>query len=263
MAGVAQLVEHQVVVLRVAGSIPVACPTQVQLVYFMDIIFLAAIAVYIFIKLRAELGKIDEDQKRDAIKNFIKEQTGSKINKAKPAIIASLNNQILIQPEVNIDLKSLKILDELDIKTRENLILTLGRAQTSPADFIKGAVAAFEMIIEAFASGEIVKIKALLSEKIYSQFEIAINQRKSTNQNFYTKILTIDESKIISAEMVGNFAQITVRFISKQINYVTSENGEITEGSKEEVNEVTDVWTFKKDCQSENPNWFISATLAQ
>jgi len=226
----------------------------------MDIIFLAIVAIYVFFKLRGELGKVDEDQKRDAIKNFIKEQTRTgAVNGEKQAVVVP-GVGVVQQNVSEADIKSQKILDSLDAETRNDLILVLEKTQISAANFIDGAVKAFEMIIEAFASGNIDALKPLLSEKIFAQFEAAISQRKNSGQILHTKILTIDESKVISAKMLQNFAHITIKFASKQINYLTNISGEIIDGNKEDVNEITDIWTFKKDSLSPNPNWFVFAT---
>jgi len=94
------------------------------------------------------------------------------------------------------------------------------------------------------------------------QFKLAIQDRQTKNHILNTKIVAIDESKIIAAETVKNYVAITVKFISRQINYITDQEGKVLEGSKEEVNSVSDVWTFKKDNRSKNPNWFISATTS-
>jgi predicted lipid-binding transport protein (Tim44 family) len=230
----------------------------------MDIIFLAIIAIYIFFKLRGELGKVDEDQKRDAIKNFIKEQTKtSNANSEKPTIITVPGVGFVDQNVSEIDVKSQKVLDALDLETKNDLIAVLEKSKISAANFMDGAVKAFEMIIEAFASGNIETLKPLLSEKIFAQFEAAILQRKNTGQILNTKILAIDENKITSAKMLQNFALITIKFASKQINYLTNNSGEIIDGSKEDVNAIIDIWTFKKDSLSSNPNWFVSATADQ
>jgi predicted lipid-binding transport protein (Tim44 family) len=55
-------------------------------------------------------------------------------------------------------------------------------------------------------------------------------------------------------------ASIVVKFVSKQINYVVDKDGNIITGRKDEISEVTDIWTFKRDVTSANPNWLISAT---
>jgi predicted lipid-binding transport protein (Tim44 family) len=47
---------------------------------------------------------------------------------------------------------------------------------------------------------------------------------------------------------------------SKQINYVSDKEQKIIEGKKDEISEINDIWTFKKDIKSPNPNWLVSAT---
>ncbi len=232
----------------------------------MDIIFLAAIAVYIFIKLRAELGKIDENQKRDAIKNFINQKAQNQATiDSKPTLInAPSENADNSSEVITIDKKSLAVIEAIESDViRYTAASVLQRAKILPGPFMDGAVKAFEMVIEAFAAGDISKVQPLLSPQIYQQFESAINQRKAENQILNTKILAIDESKITGARMINDIALITIKFTSRQINYLTDNNSVIIDGSKEDFNKIIDVWTFKKDCQSSNPNWFISATSDQ
>jgi predicted lipid-binding transport protein (Tim44 family) len=216
----------------------------------MDIIILAALAIFIFFKLRGELGKVDDEQKRDGIKNFIKEQTKTSAGDENPNVI-TINH---------IDEKSQKILNKLDSEIKKDLEPVLEKSKISAANFMKGAEMAFESIIESFAEGKVETLKPLLSDKIFQQFESVIKQRQAQNQSLNTKILAIKESKIIAAKMLQNFAHITVRFTTEQINYLTNNQGEVIDGSKEDVNDVTDIWTFKKDCTSANPNWFVAST---
>ena len=44
------------------------------------------------------------------------------------------------------------------------------------------------------------------------------------------------------------------------INYFTDKADQIIEGRKDEISEMHDIWTFKKDLASQNPNWVVSAT---
>jgi len=60
--------------------------------------------------------------------------------------------------------------------------------------------------------------------------------------------------------LIENQASIVVKIISKQINYIADKEQKIIEGTKEEIAEITDIWTFKKDVKSPNPNWLVSAT---
>ena len=233
----------------------------------MDIIILAAIAIVIFFKLISQFGKVDEDQKRDAIKGFIIEQT--KINKAKDQINDDKSNVTVIstlgiaEKLPPIDEKSQKILDLVPVIIKADLIKVLEKTNLSAASFIMGATRAFEMIIEAFASGDLEILKPLLSDKLMQQFELVINDRKDSGNSFNTRIFAVEKSEIISAKIIENEALVTVKFVSKQINYVTNSSGKVIEGSKEQVNTLLDSWTFKKDISASNPNWLVTSTSTQ
>ena len=233
----------------------------------MDIIILAAIAIVIFFKLISQFGKVDEDQKRDAIKGFIIEQT--KINKAKDQINDDKSNVTVIstlgiaEKLPPIDEKSQKILDAVSVIIKADLIKVLEKTNLSAANFIMGATRAFEMIIEAFASGDLEILKPLLSDKLMQQFELVINDRKDSGNSFNTRIFAVEKSEIISAKIIENEALVTVKFVSKQINYVTNSSGKVIEGSKEQVNTLLDSWTFKKDISASNPNWLVTSTSTQ
>jgi predicted lipid-binding transport protein (Tim44 family) len=230
----------------------------------MDIIFFAAIAFYIFFKLNKQLGKIDEEEKS---------QIQIKIAQKRDEL-ASIQQQILAdqkqQKEKIVGAKSTtdevknsaeeKILATLNEATKENLIPILQRCKISAEFFLNGAKSAFEMVIKAFSGADLTTLKFLLSEKIYQGFEAAVNQRKSAEQTLITNLISIEKAEIISAMTFENFASIAVKFSSKQINYITNKDGQIIEGKKDEISEITDVWTFKKDLTSSNPNWAISST---
>ena len=116
---------------------------------------------------------------------------------------------------------------------------------------------AFEMVINAFAKDDLETLKILLSEKIYQGFELAINNRKNLEQKLNTNLISIDKSEIISAILVDNYASIIVKFYSQQINYITDKDGKIIEGKKDEIAKINDIWTFKKDINSNNPNFHL------
>ena len=223
----------------------------------MDIIFFAAVAVFIFFKLREQLGKVDKEQKRDSIRSLIKEQTKT-INQ-NPNNISEINPATPETPNP-IDLKSQKILDSLDDNLKTNLNLILDQVKLSPSQFLEGAKSAFEIILSAFSIGDLPTLKPLLSEKIFLQFQVEIETRNKNAQFLHIKIISIDEANIINAKMDDNFASITIAFKSKQISYLENIQKEIISGNKTEINSVADSWTFKKDCTSQNPNWLLVLT---
>lgn len=222
----------------------------------MDIIILVTLAIFIFIKLREQLGKIDENEKKEAIRKFIKEQT------EKPKDLDLNKNDQPITLNIVPNDKDQVIANIKNENTKSNAILIFKKFNISATDFMKGANKAFEIIIESFANGNISKLKGLLSENILQQFELTIKERKEKREMMTTKVISIIESEIVAAKSLTKQALITVKFVSKQINYTIDGKGKLISGSKKDVNLVSDLWTFKKDYESLDRNWFLSATGA-
>ncbi len=64
---------------------------------------------------------------------------------------------------------------------------------------------------------------------------------------------------IEAADLRGSTADVTVRFVTDQVNMVTGRNGEVVSGS-DGITELTDVWTFQRDLNSADPTWRLVAT---
>ena len=219
----------------------------------MDILFFAAVAFFIFLKLNKQLGKVDEEEKK---------QIEAKVAQRREEI-AAIKGQI-IQKITEISAEQTqseeKILAPLDVATRENLSNILSRCNLSAEFFVNGAKSAFEMILKAFSTADVETLKTLLSDNIYKGFEGAINARRSQEQTLVTNLIAIEKTEILSAALVGDVASVVIKFTSKQINYISDKNDQIVEGKKDEISELSDVWTFRKDVTSPNPNWVVSNT---
>ena len=232
----------------------------------MEILFFAAITVFILFKLREQLGKVDEDQKRNSIKKFVKEQTkitgkNQKSTQDNTPILINPNDAKDIVTDVKpVDEKSQKIVDGLDDALKSDLELVLNKNNLSANVFLIGAKNAFEIIISTFSIGDLEILQPLLSEKIFLQFQTAIIDRNNNGEILHTKIISIDESNITAARLDGQFGYITILFSTKQINYVENNKKEIIFGSKIDINTIADSWTFRKDHKSKNPNWLLSST---
>jgi predicted lipid-binding transport protein (Tim44 family) len=222
----------------------------------MDILIFAAIAFFIFFKLRGQLGKIDEVEKK---------QIQEKISK-KRQVIENLQNQILVGQGKTKDVVEVQskadeeVIGSLDENSKKQFLEIIKSCNISATFFLNGAKGAFEMIIKAFASGDLEALKFLLDSKIYSGFEQSVNQRKSAQQTLISNLIAFEKVKIISASKNGKEALVTVKFISQQINCVVDKEDQIIEGSKSEIAELTDIWTFKKDVTVSDPNWLIVST---
>lgn len=129
--------------------------------------------------------------------------------------------------------------------------------------FIEGAKLAYEMIVMAFADGDRRTLKNLLSRDVFDGFVAAIADRESRSEKIQSSFVGIDKADIVSAEMKGTEAHVTLRIVSELISATLDKGGEVIDGDPETVAEVKDVWTFARDTHSGDPNWKLVATEAE
>ena len=127
-----------------------------------------------------------------------------------------------------------------------------------PEHFLRGAEAAFRMIVDAFARGDRGALRPLLTDETFGAFEGVIATRESQNQVQRTEIKALREISIVGAELRGALASITVRFVSDQNNVTLDQSGDPIVGA-EAVTEITDVWTFERDLNAADPNWRLAS----
>ena len=114
------------------------------------------------------------------------------------------------------------------------------------------------MIVTAFAAGDRASLRNLLSDETYSAFDGAITAREQAQQTQRTEIRAMQSATIEEAEVRGNVGQITVRFVTDQINVTLDSKGNPVSGT-DAVTEITDIWTFQRDLTSPNPAWRMIA----
>jgi len=218
---------------------------------FIDIILFAALALFLIFKLGSVLGRRDDDEKRRT------DPLGaSRDNRSNRDNVVQMRDEPESEPEP-ISAEELAGMDPLEA----------GIAQIRAADgsfrereFVKGARAAFGMIVEAFANGDGKTLKNLLDGPVYKNFAAAIREREKAGHELETTLVGINEAEIIGAEMQGPNAVVTVKFVSDQVNATRDASGDIVEGDAAEVVRVTDIWTFSRNTRSGNPNWVLIAT---
>ena len=190
---------------------------------YIDIILLAMIAGFIFLRLRGILGK----------------KTGHEEN-----IGASFQQGFSAKNEEP------KKIDEnnFDEKAKE--------------DFLKGAKLAYESIVTSFSSGELKKIKILLDKKVFNQFSDAIKERKNKGLTSETTFIGISSADIKNYSQVNNMFEVTVDFVSEIISCVKDKDKKLVSGDPEKVKKVYDTWKFSRDIKSLSPNWLLIDTQA-
>ena len=187
---------------------------------YIDIILLAMIAGFIFLRLRGILGK----------KTGYEEDISSSFPQDLPTK----------KSEIKIDAKN------FDQKAKD--------------EFLKGAKVAYETIITNFASGNLKDIKYLLNKKIFEQFNEAIKDRKSNNLLSETTFIGINSADIQEHIQNKNMLEVTVNFVSEIIACVRDKDKKIISGDPEKIKKVADTWKFCRDTGSNNPNWQLIDT---
>jgi predicted lipid-binding transport protein (Tim44 family) len=123
-----------------------------------------------------------------------------------------------------------------------------------PARFLAGAEQAFRMIVAAFASGDRVGLRALLSDETYKAFEEAIAAREKAGETQISEIKSIQQLAIENADIRGTVGAVTARIVSDQISYTKDRDGRPVAGT-DAVTEITDLWTFERDLTQRDPTW--------
>jgi predicted lipid-binding transport protein (Tim44 family) len=124
--------------------------------------------------------------------------------------------------------------------------------------FLRGARMAFEMIVQGFAAGEREALKPLLSPALFDAFKGAIDAREEARERVEVKLLNLIDAAITAVKMEGRHANVTVEFVSDQSRLVLGEGDVVRENNG--TQRLTDVWTFRRDVSSSNPNWALVET---
>ncbi len=191
---------------------------------YIDIILLAIMAGFILLRLRSTLGKGADNMPMKA--RF----TQSSTNEVKQ----EFDKTVLEEENLKDPLK-------FDEKT-----------------FIKGAEAAYEMIINAFANSERKTLRQLLSKDLFKNFDSVIKEREEKKIKSEMTFIGIKETKILDIDQKDTLYKVKTKFVSEIINCLKKDNGEIIEGDPGNIKLVTDVWIFEKDLKSNDPTWYLT-----
>tara|TARA_B100000700_G_C14758635_1_gene721022 strand:- start:248 stop:838 length:591 start_codon:yes stop_codon:yes gene_type:complete len=190
---------------------------------YIDIILLAMIAGFIFLRLRGILGK----------------KTGHEEN-----LGTTFSHDFSVKKE------ELKKIDEDNFDEK------------AKADFLKGAKIAYESIITGFASGDLKNIKNIIDKKIFTEFNNSIKERKNNGLISETTFIGINSADIKNFSQTNNIFVVTVDFVSEIISCVKDKNEKVVSGNPEKIKKVYDTWKFSRDVKSFNPNWLLIDTKA-
>lgn len=128
------------------------------------------------------------------------------------------------------------------------------------AEFLSGARGAYEMIVEAFASGDIKSIRPYLSDSVYGAFKSAVVARDAAGHAADLKFVGIERASIADSAVEGDTMTAVVEFASNQVRVTRDKDGEVVDGDPNRIDLVKDRWTFARKRASNDPNWMLVAT---
>lgn len=209
-----------------------------------DIIVIGAIAAFILLRYRAMLG---EKSGRDAA----------------PRTPLSEYERIIQLPTAKpIDVTPKKEISDAQYGALAEKFVAMRNIDRdfAPDDFITGARAAYEMVLEAFNKPDRDTLKMLLSDALYKEFDAHITESRKDGNVPQTILVAIKKSDITEAALKGTTATLTVDFVSEQIHLVRDSQGNVIEGNPSTHESVADRWVFTRNLANTDPNWKIIET---
>ncbi len=185
---------------------------------YIDIILLAMIAGFIFLRLRGILGK----------RTGFEGKTPSQLKE----VIKNINVQ---QP--------IKSKEKFDDKAKK--------------EFLNGAKIAYETIITDFSDNDnkITTSKSLLNKEIFNQFNEALKKRSERGHYAEITFIGINSAEIKEHKKIGDILNVTVDFIAEIITCIKDKEKNIISGDPEKIKKIYDTWVFSRNMTSTNPNW--------
>jgi predicted lipid-binding transport protein (Tim44 family) len=118
--------------------------------------------------------------------------------------------------------------------------------------FVNGARAAYQMIVSAFATGDLSTLRPLLGPQVLDGFEAALRERESQGRTETVEFLQTPRADFEGVDVVGDLARASVRFLAEFRSRTKGPEGEGVEDRR-----TAEVWTFERNLKSRNPNWVL------
>ncbi len=236
-----------------------------------DIILIGLVAIFLILRLRAVLGKRTGNERPPARDPFnpptppassggsprLGDASGGNDN-----VVPLPGNGTASRPNATTGLGGIRAAVLPAASAGVSAIRTAD-PHFDPSAFADGARAAFTTIVEAFAKGDTQSLRPLLDGPTFASFEGAIRARNERREKAETTLIGFEASDIAAAELQGTNAVVTVRFVTEQVNVVRNADGQIADGNPNEVQKVVDLWTFRRDTKSNDPNWVLVKTESE
>jgi predicted lipid-binding transport protein (Tim44 family) len=126
--------------------------------------------------------------------------------------------------------------------------------------FVEGAKQAYRMILEAFWKGDRETLAWLVEDRVRDEFIAAIDAREAAGETLDNRLVSIERATVAEASVEGRVARIAVRFDADIAAVTRDKDGNVVAGSLSDAVETHDLWTFRRELKSDDPNWKLADT---
>ena len=222
------------------------------MVSFMDLIFLTVLVAFIVARLYSVFGSNGENKNIRVVFKSLDKDLDKDLEK-------KLVENITQVVQEGKDIDSLATVVNIEsLSDKEKALASV--PGFNKANFLRSACRVFEMILQAFNSGNIENIKGLVSKKIWDAFSSVLAERKENNMTSEVDFICFDKTEIKDVKLLKNSVKVVVEFISEQVNILKNDKGEVIEGDENFVQKITDVWTFERSLNAKSNNWTLVST---
>ena len=216
----------------------------------LQIVLLAAVALFLFWRLRSVLGSREGFEKTMQEIQTNTNNVESVINPSKPDDDGDIDNDISDYVEENS--KNAKTLKLIKSANKEFTV----------ESFVSGAKKAYEIILMAFENSDLKTLKPLLDKAVYESFKAVVEDREKKQLSIEANFIGMRDIRITNVyfDKKSNTAEITVTFKSEISAVVKDRSGKVIEGDSNDIKKQKDTWTFTKKLSDKKPNWFLKNT---
>jgi predicted lipid-binding transport protein (Tim44 family) len=217
----------------------------------VDLVLFGLIAAFLILRLRSILGRRTGFEGRSRSVPPIVARNAPTARDAKPAVIEGRAEPVPARPVRPLPDPASPLGEQL----RRLRTVDTG---FDAARFLEAAENTFRTIVAAFAGGDRVTLRSLLTDDTYRAFETAIAQRETAMETQRTEIKEISTAAIVAVELTERVADITVRFSSDQLNITLGRDQQPVSGT-DGTTEMVDLWTFERDLGMRDQTWRLAA----
>ncbi len=126
--------------------------------------------------------------------------------------------------------------------------------------FMEGAKGAYEMVLEAYWTGDRDTLRELCDDDVFEGFSAAMDAREEAGHTLDNKLIRLEETRIHSASLDKRMARIAILFVADIATVTRDKDGTVVAGSLDDAIESRDVWTFSRNVGDSDPNWVLDET---